>query len=158
MAVLLAPYVWTELGLSWHATAVELASSGYRVIVPDMRGYGFTEAPESVAAYSMKHITQDMVCLLDHLHIRRAGMPSISSFVCMFFLMCDCGGCVDCGGRVDWWPCGVVQRLLAHCFRCCPHLISVTVWLPPPQSSLATTGVVPWCGHSLNITPCVFMR
>ena len=42
------------------------------MIVPDLRGYGATSAPESVAAYRMKTLAQDLIDLLDYLKIEQA--------------------------------------------------------------------------------------
>lgn len=44
-----------------------LAAGGYRVIAPDMRGYGGTEVPEGVDQYTVFHLVGDMVALLDAL-------------------------------------------------------------------------------------------
>ena len=61
-----------ELGMSWHPQAVALAAAGYFVLVPDMRGYGGTEAPREVEAYTMEQVTADMIGLLDAMRIPRA--------------------------------------------------------------------------------------
>ena len=34
---------------------------GYRVVAPDMRGYGSTDAPAAVEAYDIKTLAADMV-------------------------------------------------------------------------------------------------
>ena len=39
------PHLW----FSWHWQITDLAGAGYRVIAPDMRGMGQTEAPHLVA-------------------------------------------------------------------------------------------------------------
>ena len=62
------PHIW----FSWHRQITALASAGYRVIAPDMRGMGQTEAPASPAAYDVDHITADLVGLLDHLRLPAA--------------------------------------------------------------------------------------
>src|ERR1044071_4932624 len=58
---------WPETSHSWRHQIRALAEAGYRVVAPDMRGYGATEAPEDVAAYTILHLVGDMVGLLDHL-------------------------------------------------------------------------------------------
>lgn len=62
------PHLW----FSWHRQITALAEAGYRVIAPDMRGMGQTEAPAEIEAYDIDHITADLTGLLDHLGIERA--------------------------------------------------------------------------------------
>lgn len=62
------PHLW----FSWHRQISALAEAGYRVIAPDMRGMGQTEAPADPAAYDIDHITGDLLGLLDHASIERA--------------------------------------------------------------------------------------
>jgi pimeloyl-ACP methyl ester carboxylesterase len=62
------PHIW----FSWHRQIPVLAAAGFRVIAPDMRGMGQTEAPEDPREYDVDHITADLVALLDHLGEERA--------------------------------------------------------------------------------------
>ena len=62
------PHIW----FSWHRQITALAAAGYRVIAPDMRGMGQTEAPAEPEAYDVDHITADLVGLLDHLELDKA--------------------------------------------------------------------------------------
>lgn len=61
-----------ELAFSWRHQVPALAAAGYRVLVPDQRGYGDTERPAAVEAYDIHHLTGDLVGLLDALEIERA--------------------------------------------------------------------------------------
>ncbi len=56
-----------ESWYSWRHQIHALANAGYRVVAPDMRGYGQTDAPEAIDQYSMMHLVGDMVGLLDAL-------------------------------------------------------------------------------------------
>ncbi|GMH07735.1 hypothetical protein Nepgr_009575 [Nepenthes gracilis] len=56
-----------ELWYSWRHQIQALASLGYRAIAPDLRGYGDTEAPDSIASYTCFHMVGDIVALLDFL-------------------------------------------------------------------------------------------
>ena len=56
-----------ELWYSWRHQIGALADAGYRVIVPDQRGYGETDRPEAIDAYDIIHLTDDLVGLLDAL-------------------------------------------------------------------------------------------
>ncbi|QRY62171.1 alpha/beta hydrolase [Gordonia sp. PDNC005] len=60
------------LGYSWRHQIDALADAGYRVIAPDMRGYGRTDAPSDPRLYDREHTVADMVGLLDALDIDRA--------------------------------------------------------------------------------------
>lgn len=59
-----------ELGVSWRAQVEALAAAGYRAVAPDMRGYGGTERPQGVAAYSILNLVGDMVDLVRALGAR----------------------------------------------------------------------------------------
>ena len=63
-----------ESWYSWRHQLVALAAAGFRAIAPDMRGYGGTEAPADVSAYSIFHLVGDMIGLLDALGIERASI------------------------------------------------------------------------------------
>ncbi len=56
----------------WRKQVGPLVRAGYRVIAPDLRGYGQSDAPEAVSAYRIEHICADMLALLDVLGIERA--------------------------------------------------------------------------------------
>jgi epoxide hydrolase A/B len=63
---------WPEIAFSWRHQIKALGEAGIRVIAPDQRGYGATDAPEAVEAYDLEHLTADLVGLLDHLDIDKA--------------------------------------------------------------------------------------
>jgi pimeloyl-ACP methyl ester carboxylesterase len=63
---------WPESWYSWRHQIVALAAAGYRVAAPDMRGYGGTEAPEAIDAYTLMHLVGDMVALVGALGESRA--------------------------------------------------------------------------------------
>jgi pimeloyl-ACP methyl ester carboxylesterase len=51
---------WPEQSLSWRHQIPALTAAGYRVAVPDMRGYGHSGKPEDPAAYTLDTIADDM--------------------------------------------------------------------------------------------------
>ena len=63
---------WPEIAFTWRHQIKALSEVGFRVIAPDQRGYGQTEAPEDVGAYDIVHLTGDLAALLDHLKIDTA--------------------------------------------------------------------------------------
>ena len=63
---------WPELAYSWRHQIPALAQAGYRVVAPDMRGYGGSSVPQDVAAYSITDLVGDMVALVAALGETRA--------------------------------------------------------------------------------------
>ena len=61
-----------ELGFSWRHQLPVLADAGYRVVVPDMRGYGRSSAPTEVEAYDIVTLCGDLTGLLDELSEQQA--------------------------------------------------------------------------------------
>lgn len=53
-----------ECWYSWRHQLVALAAAGYHGVAPDMRGYGRTDAPPDVEAYTMMHLVGDMTGLV----------------------------------------------------------------------------------------------
>jgi pimeloyl-ACP methyl ester carboxylesterase len=72
-AVLLS-HGFPELGYSWRHQIQPLAAAGYRVIVPDQRGYGASSRPESIEDYDIVHLTDDLAGILDALGEESAVM------------------------------------------------------------------------------------
>ena len=56
-----------ELAFSWRHQIPALARAGYRVVAPDMRGFGQSSAPPEVEAYDVVSLCGDMTGLLDAL-------------------------------------------------------------------------------------------
>lgn len=70
-AVLLC-HGFPELSWSWRHQIPALAKAGFRVVAPDMRGYGETKGPDDPETYTNLHAIGDMVALLDALGIDQA--------------------------------------------------------------------------------------
>lgn len=49
-----------EFWYGWHKQIEPLASAGFRVIVPDQRGYNLSAKPSGVAAYSLTELVSDV--------------------------------------------------------------------------------------------------
>ena len=61
-----------EMWYSWRHQLSALADAGFRAIAPDQRGYGETDAPEAIDAYTIHHLAGDLTGLLDALEIEKA--------------------------------------------------------------------------------------
>lgn len=53
-----------ESWYSWRHQMAALAEAGYHAVAPDQRGYGQTDAPERIDAYSLCHLSGDIVGLI----------------------------------------------------------------------------------------------
>jgi pimeloyl-ACP methyl ester carboxylesterase len=58
---------WPELWYSWRHQLPALADAGYHAVAPDVRGYGQSDCPEPIEAYSMKTLMADYLGLLNAL-------------------------------------------------------------------------------------------
>jgi pimeloyl-ACP methyl ester carboxylesterase len=56
-----------ELAFSWRRQIPALVQAGYRVLAPDMRGYGASSAPAAIEDYDIVSLCGDMSGLLDAL-------------------------------------------------------------------------------------------
>ena len=68
---LLLCHGFPETAQAWRAQIPVLAAAGYRVLAPDLRGYGASSAPAAVDEYTVFHAVGDLVGLLDALSIGR---------------------------------------------------------------------------------------
>jgi pimeloyl-ACP methyl ester carboxylesterase len=56
------PHLW----FSWRHQIPAIAAAGWRVVAPDIRGMGQTDAPADPSQYDCDHTVGDMLGLLDH--------------------------------------------------------------------------------------------
>ena len=63
---------WPESWYSWRHQLPALANAGFRVVAPDMRGFGKTDAPMAVEDYDIQKLTADVIGLLDALGEKNA--------------------------------------------------------------------------------------
>jgi pimeloyl-ACP methyl ester carboxylesterase len=61
-----------ECWYSWRHQLGALAQAGFRVVAPDLRGYGRSDRPEEVEKYTLLHNVGDMVGLVDALGVKQA--------------------------------------------------------------------------------------
>lgn len=60
-----------EFWYSWHNQIEPLAAAGFRVIVPDQRGYNKSSKPRGVANYDVTHLVSDVIAIADQLGTER---------------------------------------------------------------------------------------
>jgi len=94
-----------EFWWGWQRQIASLAEAGYRVIVPDQRGYNLSAKPSNCRDYGLDRLGGDVLALLDQLGIQQA---------------CIAGH--DFGAAVAWW------LLLFH-----PHRFQRAVILNVPH-------------------------
>jgi pimeloyl-ACP methyl ester carboxylesterase len=58
----------------WRKQVGVLAAAGYRVLAPDLRGYGRSDAPGSVHDYTLEKLRGDVLGLLDVLKIDKVSL------------------------------------------------------------------------------------
>ena len=74
-----------EFWYGWRLQIKPLAAAGFRVVVPDMRGYNLSSKPDGVAAYDTDQLTAD---IRDLIHERGAQSALLAGH--------------DWGGSVAW--------------------------------------------------------
>lgn len=63
---------WPECWYSWRHQIDPLVAAGYRVAVPDVRGYVGSDNPEAIEAYDLTSLTDDVAGLIDALGEQQA--------------------------------------------------------------------------------------
>lgn len=96
-----------ECWYGWRHQIAPLAEAGYRVVVPDQRGYNLSDKPPGLAAYTRDVLAADVVGLLDHLGVERGLVVGH-----------------DWGGAVAWWlACQHPERVARLAVLNLPHPI-----------------------------------
>jgi pimeloyl-ACP methyl ester carboxylesterase len=65
--VVLLLHGFPEFWYGWHRQIEPLAAGGFRVIVPDQRGYNLSSKPPGVAAYALPELVSDVIAIADQL-------------------------------------------------------------------------------------------
>lgn len=81
-----------EFWYSWRHQLVGLSEAGYRVVAPDLRGYGQTDKPSGVDAYQVEELAADVYALIEALGSDSGRGSNKASVVGH-----------DWGGAVAWW-------------------------------------------------------
>ncbi|MBN9757488.1 Epoxide hydrolase [Pseudonocardia sp. Ae406_Ps2] len=65
---------WPDRAALWAHQAAALAGAGYRVVVPDLRGFGDSDRPAEVEHYPMRALVADVLGVADALGIDRFAL------------------------------------------------------------------------------------
>ncbi|MDP1546133.1 MAG: alpha/beta hydrolase [Anaerolineales bacterium] len=63
-----------EFYYGWRKQIPALAAAGFRVIVPDQRGYNLSDKPRGVSAYDLTELVKDTIGLFDYFGIEKARL------------------------------------------------------------------------------------
>ncbi len=72
--VILLLHGFPDTHIVWRKQVPVLASAGFRVLAPDLRGYGRTDAPPHVLDYTLDQLRADVLGLLDALNIDKVHL------------------------------------------------------------------------------------
>ena len=75
-----------EFWYAWRHQIAALGRAGYRVVAPDLRGYGRSDKPKGIDAYQVERLTDDVAALIDSLGATKVSVVGH-----------------DWGGLVAWW-------------------------------------------------------
>jgi pimeloyl-ACP methyl ester carboxylesterase len=65
--VIILLHGFPEFWYSWRNQIEPLATAGFRVIVPDQRGYNTSSKPRGAAHYALSHLVSDVLAIVDDL-------------------------------------------------------------------------------------------
>ena len=65
---------WPDSAYLWRNQIPFLVNNGFRAIAPDLRGFGRSDRPEGVAAYSLQNAVGDVIGILDAFSIDAADI------------------------------------------------------------------------------------
>lgn len=63
-----------EFHFGWRKQLPALVEAGYRVIIPDQRGYNLSDKPRGISAYNVDTLARDVIGLFDHFGIHKARL------------------------------------------------------------------------------------
>ncbi len=94
-----------ECWYGWHRQLGPLAKAGYRVVIPDQRGYNLSDKPTGVGSYHIRELAADIAGLVDTLGYDQAAVAGH-----------------DWGAAVAWWlALEYPERLSKLCIVNVPH-------------------------------------
>lgn len=65
---------FTEFWYGWRRQIPALAEAGFRVIVPDQRGYNLSDKPNGMKSYRIEELVEDVIGLIDSLEYEKVSL------------------------------------------------------------------------------------
>lgn len=130
-----------EFWYSWHRQIGPLANAGYRVVVPDQRGYNLSSKPTDVRSYSLTESTADVLAIADQLAVEQ---------------FCVAGH--DWGGAVAWLlAMNHAERLHRVAVVNMPHLVAMLRRVRTDPRQMARSWYMglfqlPWLPEAISTT------
>lgn len=129
------------LAFTWRHQIPALVDAGYRVIAPDLRGYGLSDTPAAVEDYDIAHLTGDVAGLLDALGVEKAVVMGH-----------------DWGGLLAWQMALFYEERVAGVISLnTPHIPHWMLWLHPDLVNAALPAGQSFAADP-NIDPIAQMR
>ena len=104
----------------WRHQIPALVDAGYRVLAPDLRGFGATAKPAEESAYTLGSVLGDVVALLDHFGVAQTRLISHDwgaalgwAFAAYLPERVRCHIACSVGHLSALWHAGIAQRRLA---------------------------------------------
>ena len=104
----------------WRKQFGPFVEAGYRVIAPDLRGYGGSSAPEGVDNYSARKLSADIIAVLDAMQVDSAYLVAHDWGAVLGWQLCmhapervNRFGVLSVGHPRAWAEAGIGQRLRA---------------------------------------------
>jgi len=109
-----------EGSYAWEDMAGQLAAKGYRVWVPDQRGYNSSDKPRHISAYNSEIVARDLLGIIDATGRRQVDLIGH-----------------DWGGQIAWWaaaryPQRIRRLVVMNCAH--PQVMFRNVLLNPRQT------------------------
>jgi haloacetate dehalogenase len=123
----------------WHPIAARLAER-FRVVMPDLRGYGWSSAPGSTggALYSKRAMAADVIAVMEQLgHVRFAVVGHDRGARVGYRLALEHPGRVEKLGLIDIVPTSVVWEQIAADASVAPHWLFLSRPEPGPEQDIA---------------------
>ncbi|KAH6888661.1 Alpha/Beta hydrolase protein [Thelonectria olida] len=130
VATMVLLHGFPDLGFGWRYQVPYFVSLGFQVVVPDMLGYGGTEAPEALEEYTLKNIAAD-VNELARKFVGEEGQIILGGH--------------DWGGAAVWRVALWYPELIKAVFSVCTPFL-------PPSKSFVPLGAIIASGHLTNFT------
>jgi alpha-beta hydrolase superfamily lysophospholipase len=73
-----SPWV-SDSSFVWRNQIQALVGAGFRVVAPDLRGFGASDKPQDVDAYRITTLVEDVIAILDAVELERAHVTQLAT-------------------------------------------------------------------------------